>query len=184
MTSLLPPNSTRHERNLATVAARISDIPTPLADLMNPDKIALAQLPWLAWHLGVDAWKDYWPEQVKRARVKAAIPIARKNGTAAAVRQAVATFGGNIALREWFQMDPPGQPGTFDVVLTVSGRDGAPATAAYVADVIAEIERIKPVRAHYTFTQGFSMHTWQQIAAAGQAALYRRLSLSDSLSDN
>ena len=86
---------------------------------MNPDTIPLALLPWLAWHLGIDAWKDYWPEQVKRARVKAAISIARKNGTAAAVREVVAAFGGNIALREWFQMTPHGKPGTFDVVLTV-----------------------------------------------------------------
>ena len=179
MANLLPPNSTVHERNLAAVNARISDIPTPLRELMNPDTIPIALLPWLAWHLGVDAWKDYWPEQIKRARVKKAIPIARKNGTAAAVREVVATFGGNIALREWFEMTPPGVPGTFDIVMTVSGRDGVPATAAYVADIIAEIDRTKPVKAHYTFTQGFSMRGSQSVAAAFRPALYRRLSLSD-----
>ncbi|WP_175773528.1 phage tail protein I [Paraburkholderia phenazinium] len=179
VSNLLPPNSTPVERNLATVNARISDIPSPIRDLMNPDTIPLALLPWLAWHLGVDAWKDYWPEQVKRARVKAAIPIARKKGTAAAVREVVAAFGANIALREWFEMTPPGIPGTFDVVMTVSSRDGVPATAAYVADIIAEIDRTKPVRAHYTFTQGFSMQGTQRVAAAVRPALYRRLSLSD-----
>lgn len=179
MTSLLPPNSTVHERNLAIANARISDIETPIRELMNPDAIPLAQLPWLAWHMGIDTWKDYWPEQIKRARVKAAIPIARKNGTAAAVREVVATFGGNIALREWFEMDPRGIPGTFDIVLTVSGRDGVPATAAYIADIIAEIDRTKPVSAHYTFTQGFSLQGSQRVAATVRPALYRRLSLTD-----
>ncbi|MFM0185029.1 phage tail protein I [Paraburkholderia nemoris] len=179
MSDLLPPNSSVHERNLASVNGRISDIATPLRDLMNPDRIPLELLPWLAWHMGIDAWKDYWPEQIKRARVKAAIPIARKKGTAAAVREVVATFGGNIALREWFEMNPPGVPGTFDIVMTVSGRDGVPATAAYVADIIAEIDRTKPVRAHYTFTQGFSLQGSQRVAAAVRPALYRRLSLTD-----
>jgi len=87
--------------------------------------------------------------------------------------------GANIALREWFEQTPRGLPGTFDVVLTVSGRNGEAPTAALVADVIAEIDRTKPVRAHYTFTQGFSMQGTQRIAAAVRSALYRRLSFTD-----
>ena len=177
--SLLPANATSLERALAATNARTHEVPVPLATLMNPDAIPLALLPWLAWHLGVDTWKEYWPEQVKRARVKAAIPIARKRGTAAAVREVVASFGGNVALREWFEMDPPGKPGTFDVVMTVSGREGKPPTAAYVADIIAEIERTKRASAHYTFTQGFSIRGPQCIAAAVRPAVYRRLSFTD-----
>jgi phage tail P2-like protein len=179
MSDLLAPNSTSTERKLAAVAAEACDVATPIADLMNPDTIPAALLPWLAWHVGIDAWKNYWPEQVKRARVKAAIAIARKNGTAAAVREVVAAFGANIALREWFEMDPPGVPGTIDVVMTVSSRDGTPPTAAFVDDILAEIDRTKPVRAHYSFTQGFAMQGKQGIAAAVRPALYRRLSLSD-----
>jgi phage tail P2-like protein len=180
---LLPPNSTLTERNLAATNARISDIPSPLPSLMNPDTIPTNLLPWLAWHLGVDAWKDYWPEQVKRAHVKAAIPIARKNGTAAAVRQVVAAFGGNIALREWFEQTPRGKPGTFEVVLTVSTRNGQAPTAAFVDDILAEIDRTKPVRAHYTFTQGLSMQGTQRIAAAARAAVYCRLTFTDKFTD-
>ena len=78
MNDVLPPNATRLERRLAATNARIDDVPTPLATLMNPDAIRSDLLPWLAWHLGVDAWKDYWPEYVKRARVGQAIPIARR----------------------------------------------------------------------------------------------------------
>ncbi|MET3234206.1 UNVERIFIED_ORG: phage tail P2-like protein [Burkholderia sp. 1263] len=184
MSSLLPSNATPLERSLAATSARAFEVPSPLADLMNPDTIPLALLPWLAWHLGVDTWKDYWPEQVKRARVKAAIPIARRKGTAAAVREVVATFGANIAMREWFEMEPPGPPGTFEIVMTVSARDGLPATAAYVADIIAEIERSKRASAHYTFTQGLSMQGTQQVAAAVQPALYRRIQLTDQTTDS
>jgi phage tail P2-like protein len=146
---------------------------------MNPDKIPTPLLPWLAWHLAVDAWKDYWPEQIKRARVKAAIQIARKKGTAAAVREVVAAYGGNVALREWFELEPPGPPGTFDVVMTVAAQEGLPLTAAYVADIIAEIDRAKPVRAHYTLTQCFALQGTQRVAAAARPALYRRLTLSE-----
>ncbi|WP_441006303.1 phage tail protein I, partial [Burkholderia pseudomallei] len=67
-TSLLPPNATALERRLADTNARISDIPVDIGKLMDPDAIPLRFLPWLAWHLGVETWKDYWPEQVKRAR--------------------------------------------------------------------------------------------------------------------
>ena len=180
MADLLPRNATTLERRLAQTNSRLGEVPTPLRDVMRPDTIPVDQLPWLAWHLGIDAWKTYWPEQTRRARVRAAIPIARKNGTAAAVREVVAAFGGNIALREWWQMEPRGTPGTFDLVLTLSGRDGENATAAFVADVIAEIDRTKPVRAHYTFTQGIEKVSSVGIAVACRAAVYTRLSLSDS----
>ena len=102
MRSLLPPNATELERNATAVAGVISDLPVPLRSLIDPDAIPAHLLPWLAWHLGIDTWKDYWPEQVKRARVRSAISIARKKGTAAAVREVVASFGANIALREWW----------------------------------------------------------------------------------
>ncbi|MGN6260271.1 MAG: phage tail protein I [Ralstonia sp.] len=179
MDSLLPPSATELERNVTAVAGVISDLPVPLRTLINPDTIPADVLPWLAWHLGVDTWKDYWPEQIKRARVRAAIPIARKKGTAAAVHEVVASFGANIALREWWEMDPPGRPYTFDVVMTVSARDDVPSTAALVADIVAEIDRTKPVRAHYTFTQGFNQSGGIGIAAAIRPALFTRLSLSD-----
>ncbi|MBR8280457.1 phage tail protein I [Burkholderia vietnamiensis] len=177
---LLPPNATPLMRAIAAANARLGDIDVPIRDLMNPDAIRLDLLPWLAWHLGVVTWREDWPERVKRARVKAAIPIARKNGTAAAVREVVESFGGNIILREWFEQSPPGEPYTFDLVMTVAAQDGTPPTAAYVADILAEVDRAKPVRAHYTFTQGFSMRGKQRIGAGGRAAAHRRLTLTDA----
>ncbi|WP_459906923.1 phage tail protein I [Caballeronia sp. HLA56] len=179
MNKLLPPNATRLERRFAVTSTCIDDIPTPLATLIDPETIRLDLLPWLAWQLGVDTWKGYWPEHVKRARVKQAIPVARRKGTAAAVREVVAAFGGNLVLREWFELRPPGAPGTFEILLTVSGQEGEPPTAEYVADICAEIDRTKPLRAHYTFTQGFSKQTRQTVGGAARAAVYRRLTLTE-----
>jgi phage tail P2-like protein len=178
--SLLPPNATQLERNLAAVNARISDIPVPIADLMNADSIPVALLPWLAWHLGVETWNDAWPAPVKRAHVKSAIQIARKKGTVGALRAVMASFGRDIAVREWFQSDPPGQPGTFEVVLTVTGQEAEAPTAAHVADIKAEIDRTKNVRSHYTFTQSLSACATENIVAAARAVAYRRLTLSET----
>ncbi|UEP31751.1 phage tail protein I [Burkholderia sp. B21-007] len=176
---LLPPNASPLLRAIAAANARLGEVPVPIRDLMNPDTIRLDLLPWLAWHLGVVTWKDDWPERIKRARVKAAIPIARKNGTAAAVREVVESFGGNIVMREWFEQEPPGKPYTFDMVMTVAAQDGNPPTASYIADILAEVDRAKPVRAHYTFTQGFSLSGSIGVGAGGLAALYRRLTLTE-----
>ncbi|VWB29221.1 phage tail protein I [Burkholderia lata] len=176
---LLPPNASPLMRAAARANAPLGNVPVPLRDLMNADRIPLDLLPWLAWHLGVVTWKNEWPEQVRRARVKAAIPIARKNGTAAAVREVVESFGGNIVLREWFEQTPPTTPYTFELFMTVAARDGNPPTADYIADILREVDRAKPVRAHYTFTQGFSLSGSIGVGAGGQAALYRRLTLTE-----
>ncbi|MFA8392086.1 phage tail protein I [Burkholderia ubonensis] len=180
MNNLLPPNATVLERRIAQASADISSIPVDIGTLMDPDKIPLAFLPWLAWHVGVETWKDYWPEQVKRARVKTAIRIARVKGTAEAVRQVCASFGANVAMREWFELTPRGKPGTFEILLTVGSRDGVPATAEYVADIRTEVDRAKRGTAHYIFKQGYSAIGTQRIGAGARLAAYRRLSLSDT----
>lgn len=177
MSSLLPPNSTPAERAIEASAVRISGVPTPLRDLWNPDTCPLDLLPWLAWALSIDAWKSYWPEHVKRARVRSAIEIQRSKGTAKSVRDVVAAFGGAVQLREWWQLDPPGPPHTFEMVLTLSGEGGQTATAQFVDDVIGEVSRTKPVRSHFTFTQGLQASAGIGVAAAGRAAVYRRLQL-------
>lgn len=177
MSSLLPRNSTAGERAIEAAAARVGDVPTPLRDLWNPNTCPAELLPWLAWALSIDAWKSYWPEHVKRARIRTAIEIQRRKGTAQSVRQVVTAFGGAVQLREWWQLDPPGPPHTFEMVLTLSGEGGDIATAQYVDDVIAEVSRTKPVRSHFTFTQGLQGIGGVGIAAGARTAVYRRLQL-------
>jgi phage tail P2-like protein len=175
--SLLPQNASRAERAIEAATARIGDVPTPIRDLWDPDTCPAELLPWLAWALSIDAWKPYWPEHIKRARLRTALDIQRRKGTAQSVRQVVAAFGGQVQLREWFQMDPPGTPHTFEMVLTLAGEGGETATAAFTDDVIGEVSRTKPVRSHFTFTQGLQAIGRVGIGAAARAAVYRRLQL-------
>lgn len=171
--SLLPPNATKGER--AIEAAVADRVPVPIRDTWNPDTCPAHLLPWLAWAFSIDAWKDYWPEHIKRARIRNAIEIQRQKGTVKSVRDVVEAFGGSVVMREWWEQDPPGPPHTFDLVLTLSGQDGEAASSQFVDDVIAEVTRTKPVRSHFTFTQGVNVNGGIGLVSAARAAVYRRL---------
>ena len=175
---LLPQSSTRAERSLEAATARLGDVPSPLRDLWNPDTCPVALLPWLAWALSIEAWSPDWPEPAKRARVRQAIELQRRKGTAASVRDVVAAFGGGVALREWWQTTPRGDPHTFTLALTLQGKDGAPATSRFVDELVAEISRTKPARSWFTFTTGLQAAGRLAIAAAGRVAVHRRLQFS------
>ena len=178
MNSLLPPNATDLERRVEAVNSAIASIPVPLRDLWNADTCPLELLPWLAWQLSIDPWKSYWPESIKRERVRQALAIQRRKGTVESVRSVVQSFGGSVELREWFQSEPRGVPGTFELWLTAPEQGSPEATAAFVDDVIAEVERTKPVSRHFTFTQGLTAMQRIGVAAYARPAVYRRLSLT------
>lgn len=180
MPSLLPPNSTRLERALEQVGLSLLDIPTPLATLWNPSLIDDKLLAWLAWSLSVSSWKSYWSDTVKRNRVQASIDIARHQGTAKSVRDVVDAFGGHIDIREWWQMVPRGVPHTASVVLTLSGQGGSEATAQFFDDVIAEVNRTKPVRTHFTFTQGAQALGGVGVIAVARPLAYARQQLLEA----
>lgn len=178
MSSLLPANATTTEKALEATTNRTTDLPVPLRQLWNPDTCPADLLPWLAWAMSVDSWQPYWPEAVKRARIKQAISIQRHKGTAKSVRDTVASFGSSLALREWWEKSPKGTPHTFE--LTLSMGSSTPNTAAYQQDIIDEINRVKPVRSHFTFTAGISTHAVLRIEGIGCTATYRRLRLSEA----
>lgn len=91
--TLLPPNATPLERALASVLARISDVPVPIADLWNPARCPAPLLPWLAWTLSVDEWDSGWPEEVQREVIAASVDIHRHKGTIWAMRRALVVAG-------------------------------------------------------------------------------------------
>lgn len=173
--SLLPPNASAGERAIEQATARIGEVPTPHADLWNPDTCPVEFLGFLAWALSIDHWQPYWPEQVKRERIRVAIAVQRRKGTAQSVREVVAAFGGVIDLREWWQQSPPAIPHTFAMTLTLSGEGGETSTARYVDDVIGEVTRTKPVRSNFTFTQGIQGIAKVGVVAAARLAIYRRM---------
>lgn len=156
-TSILPPNSTALEKALeALVDTRIDAIAVPLRDLWSAENCPEALLPWLAWGLSIDQWDAAWPLHIRRARVAAAIAIQRIKGTAQSVLDVVASFGGQVVVREWFQMEPPGDPHTFQLTVALGGQSDAVPSAEFIDAVIAEVARTKPARSHFDFTVGLS----------------------------
>lgn len=178
MSSLLPPNASALERNLETVTSRLSDTPVPLRDLWNPDTCPAELLPWLAWTLSLDAWQPYWTEAVKRARIREAINIQRHKGTAKSVKDVVASFGGSLAMTEWWQQSPPGTPHTFELLLAIGASQ--PNTAEYQQDIVDAISRTKPVRSHFTLTAGLSAEGAVGLQGAARPITYARLSLTEA----
>jgi len=180
MNSLLPPNVTPLERAAEQVMVRLESIPVPLSQLWNPDTCPAPLLPWLAWAVSVDHWEATWPEAIKRQLIRSALSVARHKGTAASMREVIASFGGSMHLVEWWQTDPPGPPHTFELILTLSGQDGSPTSAAFVDEVIAAVRRVKPARSHFTFTQGVQAHAQIQCVTGVRSALHRRLTLVEA----
>lgn len=172
--SVLPPASTPMEKALEQVAAGLLDMPVPVRDVWSPDDCPIELLPWLAWGLSLDNWSSDWSEAIKRERVRQAIPIARRKGTAGSVRDVVKSFGGSVAIREWWQVEPKATPHTFSLLLTLD-KGGVPPTAAFVDQVIAEVTRIKPVRSHFTFTQGLNARGRVGLVGAARPTVYARL---------
>lgn len=150
---LLPPNSTKLERALENVSARISNIPVPLANIWNADTCPLGVLPWLASALSVDDWDENWSEDMRRATVAAALEIQRHKGTVNAVMLALAAAGhpdatliersdcqyhnGQILHNGMYRRGGPSQWATFRVILN------HPATPDLAAQVVRRIEHAK-----------------------------------------
>ncbi|MDG4866547.1 phage tail protein I [Guyparkeria sp. 1SP6A2] len=176
--SLLPPSATEAERAIEQATGRLEDVPAPQRSLWDPDTCPVDLLPWLAWALSLDAWQPYWPESVKRERIRQAVAIQRKKGTAQSVRDVVASFGGALSIKEWWQNDPTTTPHTFDVLLTVGG--DVPATQDYQEDIIDEISRAKPVRSHFTLTAGVNAEGAIAMQGAARIVQYQRLSLTEA----
>ncbi|WJR28905.1 phage tail protein I [Pseudomonas mosselii] len=116
---LLPGNATELERLAAQALAQIERVPVPLRDLWNPDACPLALLPYLAWAFSVDRWSQFWPESAKRNAIKASYFIHSRKGTIGALRRVVEPLGYLIEVLEWWQVAPPGMPGTFALKIGV-----------------------------------------------------------------
>jgi len=176
--TLLPPSSTPLELGLERATDRIDELPVALRDLWNANTCPLPLLPYLAWGVSIDGWDPDWPEAIKRRRVKQAISVQRRKGTAASIRSVVEAFGGTIAIREWWQTVPRGTPHTFDLTLSLNDISGNPRDADFVDAVIAEVRRTKPVRSHFTFSQALSATGAFGTVGVARPAIFRRLAMS------
>lgn len=170
MNDLLPPSATSQERALALATARVSDVPSPLRQLWNPDTCPIEILPWLAWALSVDTWNPNWEEFTKRAVVSTAISTARIKGTRKAVSDALNALGAGVVLVEWFEKTPTGTPHTFTINIVAQDT-----SLEAQASMVSEIERTKPLRSHYDIVFGVAGMGEINLCGALRPAVYTRL---------
>lgn len=146
--SLLPPNHTEFERNLETVSSRISDVPVDIRDVWNPNTCPTELLPWLAWALSIDNWKDYWPESVKRALLNNAINVSQHKGTGQSVRDVVNSFGVDMTLDETSTNLAPFQ---FNIEININNVGAQ--NSDFTRDVVDEVARTKRSASYFELQQ-------------------------------
>lgn len=176
MSDLLPPNATPQERSLATTIARLSDVPVALRDLWNAQTCPAAFLPWLAWGMSVDEWDSTWTEKQKRDVIAASVEVHRKKGTIGAVKRVLDSFGLGVSIKEWFELDPPGTPHTFKLLLSI---DTIPIGAREA--IIEAIKRVKPVRSDFDIEYAAGYGCPLNVTGNGQVTLYQRFTATIEL---
>jgi phage tail P2-like protein len=143
MTSLLPLNSTQLER--AIEAATVEATPVPLRLLYNPDTCPVGLLPYLASAWSVDRWDEKWTEAVKRNAVRSSFYVHAHKGTIGALRRVVEPLGYLIEVLEWWELNPLGVPGTFQLKVGVLDTG---ITDQMYQELTALIDDAKPVSRH------------------------------------
>lgn len=144
--TILPPNSTPLERNLAQVGSDIEHLDANV--IVRVTRIGDAPvdfLPYLAWEVSVDRWSEAWSEETKRQVIKESFYVHKRKGTIASLRRVVEPFGYLLKVVEWFQEAPPGPRGTFRLDIGVNNE-------GITEEVYFELERLiadtKPLSRH------------------------------------
>lgn len=143
--SLLPANSTATERALEQATQRLAAMPANARHSWNPLTCPAAHLPWLAWALSVEQWDATWSEAAKRRVLAASVEVHRRKGTVGAVRRVISPHGTLERVIEWWQLAPPGVPGTFALEVGVLERG---ITEGTYQELERLIDSAKPVSRH------------------------------------
>ena len=122
MKSLLPPNHTALEKNIASAGEDAFDIAS-IKVIKNIDEVPMQFLSFLAYQKSVDYWDESWQDDLKRQVIKDAKEQHKIKGTTAAIKRALEPFGYEVKLIEWFQVNPNLTPGTFDLELDLIGNE-------------------------------------------------------------
>lgn len=176
--TLLPHNATPLERALEAGTARLGAVDAPIAALVDPATVAAELLPWLAYGLSVDTWKPEWSDAAKRRAVAESIDLHRIKGTRASVDRVLARIDALATVLE--AQDDPTRLAvhTFEIHVPLVTTPGAPADAraeaAIVAEIIAEVGKVKPLREHLTVVQSLLMTGGVGVQGAARLAGYRR----------
>jgi hypothetical protein len=92
-----------------------------------------------------------------------------------------------LKVQEWHERTPPAAPHTFEVTLPIVRPDGSTggsrSTAAFADRVIADINRVKPLREHFAFVQRIAAEGMLGIQGVGRVAGFVRESRAIVLED-
>lgn len=113
--SIQPSTKTELEQRFGE--SQIYPIAHPVRDLWNAWTCPVHLLPYLAWALSVDYWREDWTEQQKRHAIANSFIAHKYKGTVGAVKAVLQPFGYGIEIKEWHQTKPQGVAGTFKVQL-------------------------------------------------------------------
>ena len=163
----LVPDSIKSDERVANAIAAIDGELSALSSLLfTPALYArISQLPGnvldhIAWQVDSKIWRDTWPVSLKRSVIRTVILEKAKKGTRTAVEKALDSLGSAYEIREWFEMDPPGDPYTFDITVTLTNVPGQVSEQTQ-KDLRLRIDDTKSARSHYTLS----------LASQGEAAL-------------
>ncbi|GKQ96490.1 phage tail protein I [Aeromonas hydrophila] len=147
MSTILPPSTSRTERNLATTSANAQQLPIPFRSLWSPWTCPTHLLPYLAASWSVDRWDDKWSETTKRQVIANSYFVHSRKGTIGAIRRVVEPLGFLIKVLEWWQETPNAAPGTFKLDIGVLD-------SGITETMYQELERLiadaKPMTRHLT----------------------------------
>ncbi|MBC7952239.1 MAG: phage tail protein I [Rhodospirillaceae bacterium] len=172
--SLLPANSTKFERSMEQVLGarliRFEVAADMVATLWDPHRCPAEYLPWLAWSVAVPYWRTAWPEQFKRALIADAPAIHAQRGFVPGIERGLSAIGLQMDITLWHQMDPEGQPGTFQGVLWAN--DNRALTPEAIDDGLAMVKATKRQSQHADIRLGAKIGAGLRmaaLAAAGQS---------------
>lgn len=167
--TILPPGSTPLERALdVAFGERVEAYPSIVPSLWDADACPAHLLGHLAWALGVEEWDVQWPEDMKRAAIRAAEMINRRRGTLYAVEQVLLNSGVFSEIREWFEPTTTPfsttEPGTFDITVFVSrsptdGTESREVTPELLARLQRMVEAAKPLSRHFNLSASLGIDT-------------------------
>lgn len=143
MSNLLPPNSTQFERQFSAAFSRISAVETPAHTFNLPLQAPAVVLPWLAWERSVDDWQKDWSEEQKRQTISSSYHVHCHKGTVSALERALSSVGYQTQVQEWFNMQPQGQPYTFEIFINI---DQVGVSSKQMKDLVQIVNNNKNLR--------------------------------------
>ena len=183
--SLLPINASKLLKNLEKSGLRISSLGAKNKDVLNPDKLEVDILPWLAWMVSVDNWSDNWPENIKREMIKNSISLHQIKGTKKAIKKALEIIGISGEIVEWWEASPRMTPHSFDITAYLNDNMNADADLIIGLDtqrkLINLIENVKPARSHFNFKLGARFESQMSYGVSSKVKQFANFSFVSEL---